>query len=203
MPRRLKTYVTSIGFFELAIAAPSMKAALEAWGSKSNLFHQGFAKETQDPTITVATMATPGVVLRRAVGSNDTFSRNAALPKDFAIAPLKQTTKKETPAAKEPQARKLGDKATVAAARAFERERRRLERKRVKEAATREKRCKQRELAIAKAETALEQAKRLHETKTQEIENARSALDRELQAEDARWQKQQASLEAVLVRARE
>jgi len=71
------------------------------------------------------------------------------------------------------------------------------------EAAAREKRRKQRELAIAKAETALEQAKRLHETRIQEIEDARSALDRELQAEDARWQKQQASLEAILVRARE
>src|SRR6202035_3047172 len=27
------------------IAAPSMKAALEAWGADSNLFHQGAAKE--------------------------------------------------------------------------------------------------------------------------------------------------------------
>ena len=203
MPRKLRTYLTSIGFFELAIAAPSMKAALEAWGSKNNLFHQGFAKESQDPTITAATMATPGVVLRRTVGSNDTFSRNAALPQDFGSVPVKQTTRKEPAAAKEPQARKLGDKATVDAAHAFERERRRRERKRVMEAAAREKRRKQRELAIAKAETALEQAKRLHETKIQEIEDARSALDRELQAEDARWQKQQASLEAVLVRARE
>jgi hypothetical protein len=30
MPRRLKTYQTSIGFFDLAIATPSMKAAAEA-----------------------------------------------------------------------------------------------------------------------------------------------------------------------------
>jgi hypothetical protein len=33
MARKLKTYQTSIGFFDLAIAAPSMKAALDAWGS--------------------------------------------------------------------------------------------------------------------------------------------------------------------------
>jgi colicin import membrane protein len=39
MARKLKTYQTSIGFFDLAIAAPSMKAALDARGSKSNLFH--------------------------------------------------------------------------------------------------------------------------------------------------------------------
>ena len=44
MARKLKTYQTSLGFFDLAIAAPSMKAALQAWGSKTNLFHQGFAK---------------------------------------------------------------------------------------------------------------------------------------------------------------
>ena len=30
-----------------------MKAALEAWGSKSNLFHQGFAAETDDPDVIV------------------------------------------------------------------------------------------------------------------------------------------------------
>lgn len=32
-----------MGFFNLAIAAPSMKAALEAWGTKNNLFHLEFA----------------------------------------------------------------------------------------------------------------------------------------------------------------
>jgi hypothetical protein len=31
MPRTFKTYQTSIGFFDLAVAAPSMKAAAEAW----------------------------------------------------------------------------------------------------------------------------------------------------------------------------
>jgi colicin import membrane protein len=30
MPRKLKVYQTSLGFFDLAIAAPSMKAALDA-----------------------------------------------------------------------------------------------------------------------------------------------------------------------------
>jgi hypothetical protein len=33
MARRLKSYRTSSGFFDLAVAAPSMKAAAEAWGS--------------------------------------------------------------------------------------------------------------------------------------------------------------------------
>ena len=44
MARKLKTFQTSVGFYDLAIAAPSMKAALEAWGAGSNLFHQGVAR---------------------------------------------------------------------------------------------------------------------------------------------------------------
>src|ERR1700728_3496564 len=60
MARKLKTYQTALGFFEQAIAAPSMKAALEAWGADSNLFHQGAAKESHDPDIIAATMAKPG-----------------------------------------------------------------------------------------------------------------------------------------------
>jgi hypothetical protein len=70
MARKLKTYQTSLGFFDQAIAAPSMKAALEAWGADSNLFHQGAAKESHDPDIVAATMAKPGVVLRRPVGTD-------------------------------------------------------------------------------------------------------------------------------------
>ena len=49
MARKLKTYQTSLGFFDLAVAAPSMKAALEAWGADSNLFHQGAARQSEDP----------------------------------------------------------------------------------------------------------------------------------------------------------
>src|SRR5881275_2921229 len=56
MARKLKTYQTSLGFFDEAIAAPSMKAALEAWGTKTNLFHQGVAKEVDDPEVIAATM---------------------------------------------------------------------------------------------------------------------------------------------------
>jgi colicin import membrane protein len=84
MPRKLKTYQASLGFFDLAIAAPSMKAALDAWGSKTNHFHQGFAKQSDDPEIIAATMAKPGVVLRRAVGSNGSFSEHPGLPKNLA-----------------------------------------------------------------------------------------------------------------------
>ena len=70
MARKLTTCQTSLGFFDLAVAAPSMKAALEAWGADSNLFHQGAAMQSEDPDVIEATMAAPGVVLKRPVGSS-------------------------------------------------------------------------------------------------------------------------------------
>ena len=81
MPRKLKTFVTSIGFFDLAIAAPSMKAAAEAWGADPDIFRQGHAEQTDDPAIVKATLASPGIVLKRPVGSNGKFVKDAALPK--------------------------------------------------------------------------------------------------------------------------
>jgi colicin import membrane protein len=211
----------TVGFFDLAIAAPSMKAALEAWGSKTNLFHQGFAKETDDPAIVAATLAKPGVVLRRPVGSEGGFSEHAELPKNLLIEKVKERPAKLRATTREPPAQKVDAKAACEAALAFERERKRRERERRQEEtarekeqkrrdrerreaeAAREKERKRREQAIAKAETALEEAKRDHETKVEEIKRDRAALDRRLQAEDARWEQQKEKLETALRRARD
>src|ERR1700722_15183182 len=100
MPQTLKTYQTSVGFYDLAIAAPSMKAALEAWGAGSNLFHQGVATESRDPDVVAATMAAPGVVLRRAVGSDGPFREHADLPSH--LADVQHDQKKQTPKPKKP-----------------------------------------------------------------------------------------------------
>jgi colicin import membrane protein len=68
-----------------------MKAALEAWGASSNLFHQGFAKEADDDEIIAASMEKPGVVLQRPVGSNVPFSEHASLPTiEFLDSPLRK-----------------------------------------------------------------------------------------------------------------
>src|SRR5206468_8081116 len=98
MARKLKTYQTSLGFFDLAMAAPSMKAALEAWGADSNLFHQGAAKESNDPEVVAATMAKPGIVLKRPVGSSGPFREHAELPDKLGVAgnPKKALRKPET-----------------------------------------------------------------------------------------------------------
>src|SRR3954464_15926403 len=78
--RKLKTYQTSLGFYDLAVAAPSMKAALQAWGASSNLFHQGSSGETRDSKIIAATMVKPGIVLQRPVGTSAPFHEHAQLP---------------------------------------------------------------------------------------------------------------------------
>ena len=177
-----------------------MKAAAEAWGSRTNVFKQGFAKETRDPEIVAATMAKPGVVLRRPVGSNGPFTEHAKLPKDLPVEKLKERPAKIQKAS---PARETESKPARAAALAFEREQKRREIARRKEEAARERQRKHREQAIAKAEKALEQAEREHNTNVQKIETERAALDRRSQAENARWEKQRKKLETALGRTRD
>jgi hypothetical protein len=89
MPRKLKTFVTDVGFFQLAVAAPSMQAALGAWGMEHNAFHQGFAKETKDARIVAAAEAKPGMVLQRPLGTSGAFTEKGRLPKVSAAKKLK------------------------------------------------------------------------------------------------------------------
>src|SRR2546430_12429862 len=107
--RKLKTYQTSMGFFDQAIAAPSMKAALEAWGTKTNLFHQGVAKEVDDPEVIAATMRKPGVILRRPVGSNGPFKEHAELPTRLTGNEVEGRLRKRRVKLKTQPARKIDD----------------------------------------------------------------------------------------------
>lgn len=201
MARKLKTYQTSVGFFDMAIAAPSMKAALEAWGAKSNLFHQGFAKEVDDPEIVAAAMSRPGVVLRRPVGSNGSFREDADLPEDLSRADVKGKPKRQPKPGKRP-ARKVDDKASRKAALAYEKDQKRRENERRKEEAPRAKERERREQAIAKAEAAIEHARQDHDERMSRIDAERAALEMRSQAEDRRWEKLKENLDAALRRAR-
>src|SRR4051794_33423918 len=163
MARKLKVFQTSLGFFDLAIAAPSMKAALEAWGADSNLFHQGAAKESHDPDVIAATMARPGVVLRRPVGTDQAFSEHAELPTDLGGGgPTKATRKSKVPKAKKSSSRSVDPAAERKAALAYEREQRRRELERAKEEAARQKERERRQQAVDKAEAALDRAEQEH-----------------------------------------
>ncbi|KRR25239.1 cell envelope biogenesis protein TolA [Bradyrhizobium lablabi] len=204
MARKLKTYQTSLGFFDLAIAAPSMKSALEAWGADSNLFHQGVAKQSDDPDVIAATMAKPGVVLRRPVGSVGSFSEHAELPIDLGGEgrQAKGTRKSASRRPKKPRSRPVDKASERKAALDDEREQRRRERERANEEAARRKDRERRQQAADRAQAALDKAKREHAKRAEAIEAERAALEKKCRAEDDRWDKERGRLEAALRRAR-
>jgi hypothetical protein len=180
MARKLRTYQTSLGFFEQAVAAPSMKSALEAWGADSNLFYQGAAKESSDPDIVAATMAKPGVVLKRPVGSDGPFGEHAELPKNLG----EDGRKKVAPKAAGREAKTSPVRSDQAddrkAAQAYERERRSREREEAKEEAVRQKEHERRQQAVDKAQKALDKADGEH---TQRAAALRAEIERSRRAE--------------------
>jgi hypothetical protein len=135
MPK-LKVFRTPIGFHDAYVAAPSQKAALEAWGADANLFARGIAEVVTDADLIEAPLQTPGKVirvLRQAEGASEprptqpkrskTRRSRSAEPS----APPRRRPGKETPvppsskAAKKPKAkprpsRNPLDKAEVALA---------------------------------------------------------------------------------------
>jgi colicin import membrane protein len=198
MARKLKVYRTSIGFFELAVAAPSMKAAAEAWGSDPDIFRRGFAEETDDAKVVEAAMAAPGVVLRRPVGSHGQFGEQAALPK----APEEGRKKSENRPERAEPGKKSGakddEKAKQAATREREREREALERQRKevaerekREAAERERARKERERMIAKANADFEKARGRHDEAVETLKQRREELDKDEAREKERWEAEQ------------
>lgn len=204
MARKLKTYQTSLGFFDLAIAAPSMKAALEAWGADSNLFHQGAARESDDPDVIAAAMKKPGVVLRRPVGSDGPFGEHAELPTDLGGTGARKTARKSKGSkAKPPSSRPVDKAAERKAALAFEKEQKRRERERASEEAAKQKERERRQQAVDKAQAALEKAEQEHAKRVAAIQAEMEVLEDKSQAEDARWGKERGRLEAALRRARD
>lgn len=66
---KLKVFRTPIGFHDAYVAAPSQKAALEAWGSDADLFARGIAEKVTDPELMDGPLANPGVVIKVSRGS--------------------------------------------------------------------------------------------------------------------------------------
>ncbi len=67
---RLKVFRTQIGFHNWLVAAPSQKAALEAWDVRENLFAMGSAEVVTDPASVELAMKTPGVPVRVETGQD-------------------------------------------------------------------------------------------------------------------------------------
>lgn len=74
--RKLKVFQAQIGFYDTVVAAPSMPAALRAWGVRQDLFASGQARVTDDAQAVAAALASPETPLRRAVGTSDPFELN-------------------------------------------------------------------------------------------------------------------------------
>ena len=68
MPRKLKVFRTSTGFHDAYVAAPSRKAALEAWGAEADLFSREVAEEVTDPKLTAGPLERPGEVIKVSRG---------------------------------------------------------------------------------------------------------------------------------------
>lgn len=190
MPRKLKVYRTSQGFFDLAIAAPSMKAALEAWGANSNLFHQGFAEEVTDISTVEAAMAKPGVVLKRPVGTNRAFSENARLPSDLEIDDRRSRSKVSARKKSVPAGKRAHAKATTGkqgARPAPEKAERKREAERRKREAAELKYRQRREKELEKARAAYDRAEREHKARAGALEHERTGLEKREKAEELRW----------------
>jgi len=88
-----KVFQAHLGFFDTT----SQTSALAAWGSSTNLFAMGLARVTDDPKAIAAAMARPGIVLRRAHGSDDPYSEHPDLPR-VVVKPKPEGKPKRRPA---------------------------------------------------------------------------------------------------------
>ena len=205
MAGKLKTFTTTSGFFDLAVAAPSMKAALDLWGAAFNLFTHGFARQTDERSTVAATLARPGVVLRRPVGTDQAYSEHAEAslslphqkanrkPKASPSKPSRQRTRPAKPANK---------KADRAAALAFAREQQRRALRSRQEEAALHKEGERRDRVLAAARATLEAAQAGHARTLREIGKAQARLDSKASGEDARSIMEKARLDDALRRAR-
>ena len=80
MAAPFKVFTTTSGFYDLAVATTSQAKALEAWGTRQNLFAEGMARIATDKAVVAAALGRPGVVLRRPIGSTAPFSEDPGLP---------------------------------------------------------------------------------------------------------------------------
>jgi colicin import membrane protein len=197
MARKLKTFLTQSGFYDLAVAAPSMQAALDAWGFTHNAFHQGFAAQTYDPEIVAATLAAPGIVLKRAVGTSDPFQEHPAPPTS-----LPASAERPTPKPKKAAPPKSPRKAARAAILSFEKAKAAREKKQARERQVLERRHAARARRVATAKAQLEKARAAHEKRAAALEAERRKLDQRRDAETEAWNATREKLEDA-VRAAE
>jgi hypothetical protein len=163
MPRKLKVFRTPTGFHDAYVAAPSRKAALEAWGADADLFARGTAEQVTDPRLMAEPLEHPGEVIR--VSRGDLAAQLKALGPRKKVAAKKKAGSK--PAGKPPKP---------------------------KPPPRRDK--------VDQAEAALDQARRKQAGERAALEKQRDAIERKLEALEARQGKAIARLEQRFEKAR-
>lgn len=91
---KLKVYRLPIGFHDAYVAAPTQKAAIEAWGSDPDVFQRKQAELVEDPKLTKEPLASPGKVIKRLRGT--AAEQMAALGKQPPPAP-RRTSRRARP----------------------------------------------------------------------------------------------------------
>ena len=124
--RRLKTYQTSVGFYDLAIAAPSINPAAEAWGSQTDVFRKALQRDARSGDCCRHNGQTwHGFEASSRVKRS--FSEHAELPHLPQLDKARERPAKPRLKRKEPLTRKTDDKTAKANALAFQREQNRRE----------------------------------------------------------------------------
>ena len=127
MPRKLKVFRTPIGFDDAYVAAPSQKAALEAWGAAANLFARATAEQVTDPRLMAEPLRHPGEVIRVSRGDLKAQLKALGPRKKSKARPGAGRTGAEQPKKpsepKPPPKRDRVDRAEAALAQARERQR--------------------------------------------------------------------------------
>lgn len=164
----LKVFRTPIGFHDAYVAAASQKAALEAWGSDTNLFAQKSAELVTDPALTAEPLAQPGVVIKRMRGTK--AEQLAALGPDkprskVALAPEGKATPKV--ARPKPQPKPRPDRSALDQAEQAAAD---LE----KQQAAEQRQLREKEAELARQRREMDKA---HRAQSQDAENVRAELE--------------------------
>jgi hypothetical protein len=155
MARKLKVFRTAAGFNDAYVAAPSRKAALEAWGAGADLFARGAAEQVTDEALMAEPLKRPGEVIMK--------SRGGLADQLKALGPRKTGKAEAAKADHKPAPRKR----TKPPSRA----------------------------ALDKAEAALEAADKRHAADLGELQTERDAVERKIEALQARQVKERDKLE--------
>ena len=105
MPRtsKLNVYRMAVGFHDAYVAAPSQKAAIEAWGADKDVFRRGMAEIVDDPELMKEPLSRPGEVVKRLRGTAaEQIAALGDIPRETEAPKARKSPKGRTKAAPKP-----------------------------------------------------------------------------------------------------